>query len=219
MRVLSLVLLTAFMALPLTAQQRGQMNEDPDDAVEGGGKLPAGWAARTDRNAPVDNVKFWEMGSGWHFTLGPAAVVYRESDKAMGNYHAMATFTQTKAPRHAEGYGLIVGGGDLQGSDQKYTYFLVRGDGKFLVKRRDGDSTSNINSGWTDHAAIKKADESGKATNALAVGVTGDRVSFTVNDKEVFTAEASALSTDGVVGFRVNHNLDVHVGGFAIHKM
>ncbi len=30
------------------------MQADPDHAVKGGGTLPAGWSARTDRNAPLD---------------------------------------------------------------------------------------------------------------------------------------------------------------------
>jgi hypothetical protein len=145
-------------------------------------------------------------------------VVYREADKASGNYHLVANFTQTKAPMHPEGYGLIFGGNALKGEGQKYTYFLVRGDGKFLVKKRDGASTANVNDGWTDAAAINKAGADGKATNELAVGVSGQKVSFTINGKEVYSTEASKVEVNGIVGMRVNHNLDLHVTGFALHK-
>jgi hypothetical protein len=216
-RILQLVAVGMIAATPAFAQ--GGRDADPDKAVDGGGKLPEGWSARTDRDAPLTNVKFGKMGDGWHFTLGPAVVMYREADKATGNYHAVATFTQTKAPAHPEGYGLIVGGSDLSGANQKYTYFLVRGDGKFLVKRRTGATTANVTTEWTAHEAINKADANGKATNEVAIGVSGGKASFTVNGKEVYSTDAAKIDANGIVGMRVNHNLDIHVGGFAIHKL
>jgi hypothetical protein len=216
MRALMLSFVAVLSAMPLAAQQ--MKNDDPDKKVEGGGTLPAGWSARTDRDAPLTNVKFSKMGDGWHFTLGPAVVVYRDTDKASGNYQVSATFSQSKAPMHPEGYGLVFGGSDLKGGGQKYTYFLVRGDGKFLVKKRDGANTANVNEGWTDGASINKADADGKASNELTVSVGAQKVNFLINGKEVFSTEASKVETNGIAGIRVNHNLDVHVAGFGIKK-
>lgn len=208
------------LALVAAAPAFAQGNDDPDKAVEGGGTLPAGWSAKTDRNAPLTNVKFSKMGDGWHVTLGPAVVLYREADKASGNYHAVATFSQTKAVAHPEGYGIVIGGKDLQSGTPTYTYFLVRQDGQYIVKQFKGaEKPENVTSGWTANDAVKKAGDDGKATNELAIGVSGGKASFTVNGKEVYSTDTSKISTDGIVGIRVNHNLDVHVGGFAIHKM
>src|SRR6185295_18351295 len=111
------------------------MNHDDEDKKVVGGALPAGWAARTDKDAP-NNIKFVKMGEGWHATTGSAAVLYRDADKASGNYHVSAAFTQSKA-NYPEGYGLVIGGSNLSEPSQKYTYFLVREDGNFLMKRRD----------------------------------------------------------------------------------
>lgn len=221
MRTLLIAFSAVLFALPAGAQQGQQMKmkDDPDKAVAGGGVLPAGWSARADRDVPLTNVKFSKMGEGWHFTLGPATVVYRETDKASGNYHVAATFTQTKAPMHPEAYGVFIGGSDLKGDGQKYSYFLVRGDGRFLVKRRNGANATNVTEGWTENAAVNKVDANGKATNEFGVGVSGGKVSFTVNGKEVYSGDAANLDATGIVGLRVNHNLDVHVTGFAIHKM
>ncbi len=213
MRTTSIAALAMLLAFPLQAQEH-----DPDNPVGGGGTLPDGWTARTDRGKQLTDVKFWKMGNGWHVTLGPAAVLYREADQTTGEYTLQATFTQTKAPRHAEGYGLIIGGSDLQGEDQQYTYFLVRQDGKFLVKQRTGDKTQNVTSGWISHDAVMQKNEEGKATNALAVRVTGDACVFEVNGTEVHRVPASAIETDGIVGMRVNHNLDVLVAGFSVIK-
>lgn len=201
--------------------QMGAMGNmsDPDHAVAGGGVFPAGWAVRTDRNAATTNVKFGPMGDGLHVTLGPAAIFYRASDKVTGPFHALATFTQTKAPMHPEGYGLFIGGRALDGEGQHYLYFLVRGDGKYLVKRRDGANTTTVQD-WTASPAVHTADSSGKATNLLEVDQKSDpsKVVFKVNGQPVWSADAKSVEPAGIVGLRVNHNLDVHVSGFAIHR-
>jgi hypothetical protein len=44
------------------------------------------------------------------------------------------------------------------------------------------------------------------------------RVDFKVNEKTVYTAEAKKLDLKGIVGLRANHNLDIHIEGFAVHK-
>jgi len=215
-RAISLTLAAALVAVPAAAQ-----DHDAPKAVAGGGQLPAGWMARTDRGRPLSNVKFEKMGDGWHSTMGgTAAVLYREADKASGAYHAVATFTQTKPTGmgHGEGMGIIIGGSDLQGPNQAYTYFLVRQDGMFIIKRRAGEATSTVVD-WTAHEAVAKADAAGKATNEVAIGVKDGKASFTVNGKEVHSVEASKIDASGIVGLRINHFLDVHVAGFAIHKM
>jgi hypothetical protein len=197
---------------------KGMNHDDPDQAVQGGGKLPDGWSARTDRDAPLSNVKFVTMGDGFHATMGPAAILYRESDKVSGPFHAVASFTQTKAPRHPEAYGLFFGGKALDGEGQQYTYFLVRGDGKFLVKQRNGAETKNVTEGWTANAAVKSQDADGKATNKLEIdATTPGKVKFLANGTSVYEMDASPADINGIVGLRINHNLDVHVAGFGVH--
>ena len=173
---------------------------DPDAKVKGGGAFPAGWHVRTDKNRPT-------------------VVLWRDVDRATGSYTVAATFTQTKNPRHPEGYGLIIGGSRLGDTRNRYTYYLVRGDGTFLIKRRvAGDSTVQVTNGWTPSDAVVKADSAGQATNQLGVVVAGGTVTFLANGKEVYTARAAGLDTQGLVGYRVNHNLDVHLGALVVRK-
>lgn len=193
-------------------------NQDPDRAVSGGGQLPTGWEARTDRGRGADQIKFMAADNGYHVTLGPAAIFYRNGDTATGSYQVQATLTQLVAPSHPESYGLFIGGKDLTGDGQQYTYFLVRGDGKFLVKRRTGATTETVNDGWTANAAVKAADDAGKASNTLTIAVAGDKVSFKVNGTEVYSAPAAGLDVAGIAGLRINHNLDLTVDGFKITK-
>src|SRR5881397_3874204 len=222
MRAVRLLVALA-VAVPLAGAGvvlRGQ-DRDPDIKIAGGGTLPTSWQARTDKNRPLADANIVTMGDGLHVTLGPAVVLWRASDEASGgNYHVVATFTQTRNPRHPEAYGLFIGGRHLADAQNRYTYFLVRGDGKFLVKRRvAGDSTAEVTQGWTESDAVVKADSAGQATNELSILVRGGKVTFQVNGKEVYSAPAAGLDTRGIVGSRVNHNLDVHLSALGIHKL
>jgi hypothetical protein len=235
MRTLTSFALLLTFAAPLAAQAAGKdsthkahdkaqaanSHADPDKAVADAGALPSGWNARTDGGASTANVKFVPMGKGYHVTLGPAVILYRDADKVSGKFHTLATFTQTKAPTHAEGYGLFFGGKALDGEGQKYTYFLVRGDGTYLIKQRDGAKTTNISQGWVAHPAVKKADAAGKAVNLLEIDGKASKdgtLSFKVNGQEVWSTDAKTMDINGIVGLRVNHNLDVHIDGFDIHR-
>lgn len=176
--------------------------------------LPAGWAMRLDRpGAPTAALKFAPMGGGLHATTGPSAIFWNPATSATGAYAVEATFTQTKAPAHPEAYGLIVGGRDLAGERPDYLYFVVRGDGKFLVRHRAGTELHTLQE-WTAHPAVKAADAAGKATNALRIRATGDSLHFDVNGQHVAGfARVAAINLDGIVGLRVNHQLDVHIDG------
>ena len=214
-------LLTCAAATGLAAQA------DPDRPVTGGGTLPPGGHARTDGNRPLANVKFDSMSVGHHVTLGPAAIFWRDADNATGSYGVEAKFWQFPSDTHRdhrEGYGLFIGGSALQAAGQRYTYFLIRDDGMFLVKRRMGDSTWNVTKGWTASDAIAKRDSgpSVEATNplenTLAIRVTATDATFLVNGKIVYKANAGDVDSNGIVGFRVNHNLNVHLGALEITK-
>lgn len=207
-RVLALLF---FAASTLNAQEA-----DPDQRVSGGGDLPAGWAVRTDRGTNLDQVKFVSMGGGYHVTLGPRTIFYRPTEAVEGSYRVSATMVQTKAPSHAEAYGLFIGGSDLQGDGQEYSYFLIRGDGKFLIKNREGAGTSSISGSWTSHSGIRAQDADGKSANTLTVEVGDGQVRFLVNDEEVYAGSADQFRTSGIAGLRVNHNLDIHIDGFTV---
>jgi hypothetical protein len=180
-------------------------------------QLPAGWNARADKG-DATGLKFAAMGNGFHVSPGQAGVYYREADKTGGKFHATVTFTQTKAPTHPEGYGVVFAGSDLAGDKQKYVYFLIRGDGMYLVKKRDGAETPSV-VGWTASDAIIKADAEGKATNKVEVDASGAKVAFKVNGKSVYELDLPEAQRAGIVGLRVNHGLDVHIADYQVHKI
>jgi len=67
-------------------------------------------------------------------------------------------------------------------------------------------------------AIIKTPDGSGKSVNALEVRVAGDTVSYVVNGTVVHTTPKSAVKSDGIAGFRVNHVTEVMVDNFEVQK-
>ena len=206
--------LLALAASPLSAQTK---EKDPDVKVSGG-SLPKNWTGRTDRdNTKLADAKFVASGAGFHVTSGPAAIYWRPTDNVTGPYVATATFTQLKAPSHPEAYGLVFMGKRLQSPQQDYAYVLVRGDGKVMVKHRAGNDVHTIMD-WTANAAVKKQDANGKVTNTLTVDASkADSVRMLVNGAPIAAIAISYLgSADGIVGLRVNHNLDVQVDRFTI---
>jgi hypothetical protein len=218
---------TAMLVLS-AATLSAQANSDPDKVVADGGVKVAGWTGRIDPRAAsqgrkITEAKFISMGPGIHVTAGPAAIYWNPANAQTGNYSVKATFNQTKASTHPEGYGLIVAGRDLETPNQSYAYFLVRQDGKFLINHRANDSTVHKIQDWTANPAVKAIDESGKASNALAINVDATTVHFLVNGTEVHSLPRSVVDSGpehagstGIAGIRVNHNLDVHIDGFAV---
>jgi len=214
-RLLAMTALSLLLASPAVAQDHPA---DPDKAVQGGGTLPTGWMARTDGGAAMTNVKFVTMAPGWHITLGPAAIFYQPTDTTSGNAHLVGLFHLFPGATHPESFGLFLGGQDLQGPNQSYTYFLIRGDGKFMIKRRLGDKTTKVMD-WTANTAVKAADSTGHSSNELTVVIKDGKVSFMANGKEVYSANAADVDTKGVVGARINHNLSIHLEKLQVHRM
>src|SRR5262245_23799190 len=188
-------------------------------------QAPSGWSVRVDRStSPSDpdntpNLKFVTMGKGFHVTGGPAGVFWNPANTATGNYTAAATFTLTKPSSHTNYYGLVFGGSDLAAATQNYIYFMVAQDGTYMVKHRAGEQTHDVKPG-TKHDAVKVPGADGKSVNALEVRVAADTISYVVNGTVVHTTPKTGMTakTDGLVGVRINHVLDVHVDGFAVKK-
>ncbi|MBI2835057.1 MAG: hypothetical protein HYX76_11595 [Acidobacteria bacterium] len=211
------IALAIVTAVTLSAPAVAQAPHDPDHNAQGGVQV-SGWQARLDRaTQKVENLKFVTMGQGLHATTGPAAIFFKPENTAKGEYQVTATFVQSKLPEHQEAYGVFIGGSDLTGDAQRYTYFLVRQDGKFLVKRRDGAETKNVVD-WTEHVAVQKPDAQGQLKNTLTIAAGKDKVRFLVNGTEVASQARTDVDADGIVGLRVNHNLDVHIDGFKIAR-
>jgi hypothetical protein len=208
---LSLVVFVALPALSLSlAAQEGEA-----------AAMPEGWMVRLDR-AGGSAPGFEAMSPGWHITTGPAGIFYDPEKTASGTFRVESEVFQFDPGSRNEAYGVFIGGKDLDADGQSYTYFLIRRDGSYLVKRRDGAGTSNVQ-GWTTHAAVVSWENRGEgeatARNVLAIEAGGEELVFFVNGQEVFRTARQGQHVDGVVGLRANHGLNIHVSSLDITQI
>jgi hypothetical protein len=206
-RVLTIALMSSVLVAPLVAQRldtlkvrvdRSTNAQDPDDTPD---------------------LKTVAMGKGVRVTGGPAGTFWNAADTATGNFTVKATFNLQQPSNHTNYYGLIFGGSNLDGPKQAYIYFVIAQNGTFQVRHRMGDQAMTVGS-VSKHAAIATPDATGKSTNTLEVRVAGNMISYVVNNQVVHTTPKSGMTaaTDGIVGFRVNHMMDVQVEGFQLTK-
>jgi hypothetical protein len=191
---------------------------DAEQPVKGSGKMPDGWKVRfDDAAAKPEQVMVDEKDGTLAFTTGPAGIYYKPGMKAAGDYALTASFSQLKPGQFPEAYGLLIAGQDLDKDTQRYTYFLIRQDGKFLVKSRNGAATKAIVD-WTDAPSMKEP-KGVKTSNTLQIRASGDSVRFFVNDKQVHKLTRAEAGGDGIAGVRVNHNLNVQVSKLTLKKL
>lgn len=207
-RRLSMAAFALMIAAPLSAQ------------------VPEGMMMRVDRSTnaadpdDVPEVTVVTMGEGIHVTTGPAVVLWKADDTASRPYTLSGRFVMGEPSSHANYYGLIYGGGSLDGEGQNYMYFLIAQNGTYIVKHRGGENVHDVQ-GRTPHDAIVTPDDDGRAVNQLQVRVGTDETEFLVNGTVVHTVanEGMAGRTDGIWGVRVNHVIpNMHIDGLGISR-
>jgi hypothetical protein len=195
----------------------GGRGAPPARPAAGNGIEVGGWWGRLDDpKESRTGLKFVTMGTGLHATTGPNMILFDPDEDWEGPYTTKATLTMTKPASHQVAYGLFVGGQDLNTDKQRYTYFVIRQDGKFLIRKRTGATTANVAGDWAEHAAIQKPNAQGSQTNELAIQVTPETVTFLANGQTVATQPAKAVDVVGISGLRIGHGLDVHIEGFSV---
>ena len=177
--------------------------------------FPEGWQVRFDREgASMDDLYLVTMPPGYHVTTGPAMIAWHPDSVATGDFRVESETFLFDPQGRREAFGFFIGGSDLQGPDQRYTYFLLREGGEFLVKTRAGSETAEVQ-GWTPHPAIvafaTKPEDAHTAKNVLALEAAGDELSFSVNGEQVWSGPREGLAANGVFGLRVNHGLNLHI--------
>ncbi len=172
-----------------------------------------GWEHRLDFGGDVNSVlHFQTMGDGVHATTTGSgfAIFWQPESTASGDFSISATFTQMERSGHANAYGMFLGGADLDGDGQRYSYFMLRQGGEFLIKKRMGEELPIVVD-WTASDAVNDLDANGSSTNTLTVEAGADTVRFLVNGAEVSSQPRSAVDTDGITGLRVAHLLNMHI--------
>ncbi len=191
-------------------------------AAQAPGTPPPGWVVRADvggmNMGDGDKVVMAAMKPGFHVTTGPAAILFDSTMTASGDWRLEATLHLFDPGARAEGFGVFFGGRDLNAAAPHYSYALLRRDGKAMLKVRDGATTRTVRD-WAANGAIPRWNGGPAGTSlkyALVVEAKGARVTMWIGATQVLDAPRSELPTDGVVGLRVNHALNLHVESVTI---
>jgi hypothetical protein len=203
-------------------------------AVKDGGIFVKGWAGKIDASEEkagqvLNNAKLTEEGGVLHVRTGPAVTYWNPANKASGNYTVKGTFTESNymgLNDHPHPYGIVIAGNDLGTDHQSLLYCAAYGNGTFIVRGfgpepfRMGDRRPEANA-----SVHKAAGKGASVTQEIAMSVSADKVSCTINgtvvasyDKASAVGPGKLKSTDGVYGIRFAHNTEATVTGFGMSK-
>jgi len=228
--IASLLPLAALVSVACNSKAQNETSR----AVSNGGITVAGWTGQIDpseakRGQALSNDKLANDGSALHVTTGPAVAYWNPANTASGDYTVKATFTEPKYMNlndHPHPYGIFIGGNDMGTANQTYLYCAAYGNGNFIV-RGFGPAPFQMNGGHGEaNAAVHKAAGAGSpVTQDIAVSVSGNKVTCSINGTVVGTYDKSALvgagklkSTNGVYGIRFAHNTEGTVSGLTVTK-
>jgi hypothetical protein len=165
-------------------------------------QAPEGWIARPER--------FVEMPPGFHITAGRGVILYNPEATTRGEFRVESEGFLFD-PQGSDGtYGLIFGGRDLDSDAQRYVAFEIGPHGNFSV-RVQADYESTELAGGVHEAVHRWTEEDATVKNVLSVDAGATTVRFRVNDDTVAELVRTAVDPDGVVGFRIESGLNIHV--------
>ncbi|MFK7845727.1 MAG: hypothetical protein AB8G77_10525 [Rhodothermales bacterium] len=205
------------------------LRPNPQHAEEDNGIVPADWHVRLDSPDPStvisadpdsSDIYFTTMTPGWHVTTGPAGIFYHPNSTAEGTFEASLAVHLFDPGERKEAFGMIIGGKNLDAENQTYDYFLIRNSGEFLIKRRTGAETSMLHE-WTANDAIVRYTDAAESSvlNKMAVKAEDSEVIFMINDVEVARLPKDEVQTEGIVGLRVNHALNLHISDIQVNEI
>lgn len=183
---------------------------------------PPNWKWVTDEPAelvpgpelPPGTWFFVEMPPGFHITTGPGATLYEPEHQASGRF-TLAAHVFIFPDAGDGGYGLFVGGRDLESAAPSRLEFLLRRDGTAAVFKRDaGEMTTLIE--WAAHAAVAQPAAEDTGANDIVIEAGTTEVVFKVNGEVVGSVARSEVDVDGQFGFRLDGPTNIHVSSLDV---
>jgi hypothetical protein len=206
----------ALLSLCLTAAACGGDSLPAQRAVEAN-LLPAGNTAPAWTAKPREGAALEDRDGATVVVTGPHTVVWRLDEAPLQPPYRVRAVLHKQRGRIHEGYGIIFGGAVLDAPEeqQAYSYFLIRGDGSFLIRRREGPDLPILRP-WTSNAAIARDTDQGGQPNELEVEVGRQTTVFRVNGAEVARLPSTELRVGGVPGLRVAHDVQLEIREFQV---
>lgn len=224
MRLVHASALAVLLALFMPALH-GAQAQDPDRVIKDGGISAPGWKGKVDAPAAkgglsTSSSRFAMKGADIEIMTGPATTYWNPAHTAKGDFTVKATFKDLKSDAgHPHPAGIFIGGTNMDGDEQSITYCVAYTNGSYLVRQLTGAKATTLAGGpKVLHEAVKKADANGLVTNEVGWRVSGNTAACVINGVEVASIDKSKVTTDGVYGLRVAHNISTTVVGFGLTK-
>ena len=205
--ITTLALYAHFGVTAVVAQERDLLSVPVDQ-----------WCIVQDRANGGDVPRLTREESGLNILTGASSILYQRDVSLAGDFTIRIVLHQFDPTRRNEGFGVFFGGESLTFPErQRYSYFLIRQDGSTLVKTRTGRRTAVVRD-WAPSTFLHswEAREPGAdiVVNTLMVEARGETVRFHINDQEVWQVTRADVPTQGIIGLRINHGLQVRVAQF-----
>jgi len=172
------------------------------------------WIADTPQD---EKPAFSMMPPGWHVTTAAAGGILFDAAQTAAERFAVEEEVFIFPGTSEEGYGVFVGGQNLEAGERSYIAFLVRPDGSAGVFRYSGARAEPIIA-WAHTEAVLPPGQSEPTRNVIRVLAEPDSVRFLANGKEIAALARSSLALDGNFGLRVGSGLNVHVSNLDITR-
>jgi hypothetical protein len=188
------------------------------------GKRPVGWLVRSDSTAAGgkrDSVHLVYRGRGYHLESGPPSLVWTPKNVARGTFILESImFSGRSGSTFPEGFGVFLGGRNMQTPQAQYTEFLVRNDGYYAVFQHVGPKVVKLKD-WTQLAGINlhggRRDES--VRNSFRVIVDENTVQLVVNRTLATSFLRTTFQPDGEYGVRIGTKQLIQVETLGLEKL
>jgi hypothetical protein len=171
---------------------------------------PEGWRTSAER--------FVAMPPGFHITTSGSVLMYNPDADAKGEY--TLTSNGFLFPGDSEStYGVFIGGNDLDTDDATWTSFEIGLDGNWVIRSRSlREDSYAVVADLAGPAAgpVAVPEGEGPTENLLQIESGADAVAFVLNGERVAELPSSEIVTEGVAGFRVGADLNLHLTTFSI---
>lgn len=194
----------------LAAAARDARAQAPAGAAKPAVNRPSSMGVAPDVAGADTALSMATMAPGWHLTGGATGAAFFDPTARQDGRFALGATVFVFSREPGAGVGLVVGGEPRRQTLASYTAFVVGGDGRFRVVRREGDALRDLVP-WTAHTAVAKV-PAGQPNAKQELRVEADErvVRFHVNGAVVSELPRADVRPDGVFGFRVEPRANAH---------
>ena len=217
---------TAAVLFGSASQLQAQRIVNPQIANAAGpneDKRPTGWLVRSDgttKGVAGDTVKLINRGKGVYLTSGPTSIVWTPKNVASGKFLLQGVMYSGRSNATiADGFGVFLGGKNMQTPNAQYTEFLVKNDGQYGVFQHIGAKRVALVD-WTTVAGITlhsgRQDES--VRNTFRVIVDDKLVQLVINRTLATSMPRAVFQPDGEYGVRIGTRQQFQIESLGLVK-